>query len=105
MNPGVKTHQILLQIKTITQDTEGNATETWNSWRTVWCQPLPKDGREYYRFSVNNSEITEVFRIDYIAGVNAHQQIQFKNKSFEIISVVDQDERNMELFITCKAVV
>jgi SPP1 family predicted phage head-tail adaptor len=106
MNAGEKTHRLLLQIKSITQDSEGNAVETWNPWRTVWCQPLPKDGREYYRLSVNNSEITEVFKMDYIGGVNAHQRVKFKGRYFEIIGdPINEGERNDTLLITCKGAV
>ena len=105
MNPGELTHQIILQIKSITQDAELNPIETWNDWRTVWASPMPKTGREFYRLSTNNSEITEAFKIRYIAGVNPRQRVKFRNKSFEIIDVMNTEEKNEELILTAKVAV
>lgn len=105
INAGELTHQIILQIKSIFQDSELNPIETWNDWRTIWASPLPKTGREFYRLSTNNSEITEVFKIRYIAGVNPHQRIKFRNKYLEIIDVINTEEKNEEIILTCKGVI
>ena len=105
INPGELTHQIILQIKSITQDAELNSIITWLDWRTVWASPLPKTGREYYRLATNNSEITEAFKIRYIGFMSPHLRIKFRNKYFEIIEVINTDESNTELLLTAKAVV
>ena len=105
MNPGDKTHQLIIQVPTLTQNDEGVSTITWTDWQTVWAQPLKKEGREYFKLSNNNSEITEIFRIDYIGKVSPHHRIKFKCQYYEIISVINEGERNVELLLTCKAVV
>jgi len=105
MNIGELTHQITLQIKTITQDAELNPIETWNDWRTVWASPMPKTGREFYKLATVNSEITEVFKIRYIGGVNPHQRVKFRCKYFEIIEVINEGEKNETLTLTCKGVI
>lgn len=106
MDPGELTHQITIQIKSITQDAELNAVETWHDWRKVWAKPIPKTSREFYRLSTNNSEITEVFEIRYIAGITAHQRIKFRNRYLEIIGdPINEGERNVELLLTCKGAI
>lgn len=105
MNPGTLTHQITIQRKSIAQDAELNAIETWMDWRTVWAQLLPKSGKEYYRLSIVNSEITEAFEMRYISGVSPHQRIKFKGKYLEIIDAINPGEKNLELIITCKGAV
>ena len=106
MNPGELTHQIIIQIKSITQDAELNSIITWLDWRTVWASPLPKTGREYYKLATVNSEITEAFKIRYIAGVNSHQRIKFMNKYLEIIGdPINEGERNISLVLTCKGAI
>ncbi len=106
MRAGELTHQITLQIKSITQDAELNPIPDWADWRTVWAAPMPKTGREFFRLQTNNAEITEVFKIRYIAGVTAHQRIKFKGRYFEIIGdPINEGERNEALLLTCKAVV
>jgi SPP1 family predicted phage head-tail adaptor len=105
MNPGILVHQIIIQIKSISQDAELNAVETWMDWRTLWAQAMPKLGKEYYKLQTINNDITEVFKTRYIAGINPRQRIKFMCKYYEIIDVINTDERNKELLITCKAVV
>lgn len=105
INPGELTHQILIYIKSITQDSELNAIETWTYWRTIWANPIPKTGKEYYKLSAVNSEITEVFKVRYVAGITPYQRIKFKCKYFEIIDVINEGEKNETLLITCKGVV
>ena len=106
MQAGELTHQVTLQIKSITSDAELNSVIAWNDWRTVWATPMPKTGREFYRLSTNNSEITEAFRIRYIAGVNSHQRIKFMNKYLEIIGdPINEGERNISLVLTCKGAI
>ena len=105
MNPGSLTHQIILQIKSITQDAELNSIETWRDWRTVWASPLPKTGREYYKLATVNSEITEAFKTRYIGFISPHLRIKFRNKYYEIIDVINEGERNETLMITAKAVI
>ena len=105
VNPGELTHLIVLQVKSITSDAELNSVIAWNDWRKIWCKPLPKSGREYYKLATVNSEITEAFKIRYIAGVNPHQRIKFRGKLLEMIEVVNEEERNKTLILTAKAVI
>ena len=105
INPGELTHQIILQIKSITQDAELNSIITWLDWRTIWASPLPKTGREYYKLATVNSEITEAFKVRYIGFMSPHLRIKFRNKYFEIIEVINTDESNTELILTAKAVI
>lgn len=105
MNLNDLTHQLTIMIKTISQDAELNAVETWNDWRSFWCGPLPKNGSEYYKMATVNSEITEIFRMRYTAGINPHQRVRFRCKIFEIIDVINVEEKNEELILTCKGAV
>jgi len=105
INPGELTHQIVLQIKSIFQDNELNVIEVWNDWRKIWCKPIPKTGREFFKIQTVNSEITEAFKIRYIAGVNPHQRVRFRGNLLEIIEVINEGERNNTLLLTCKGAI
>ena len=105
MQAGELTHRIIIQAKDITQDAELNPIETWIDWRTLWTSPMPKTGREYYKLATVNSEIEEAFKIRYIAGVNTHQRVKFRDKCFEILGVINTAEKNEEIILTCKAAV
>jgi len=105
INAGELTHQITLQKKSITQDSELNPIETWINWRTLWAQPMPKTGKEYYKLATVNSDITEAFKIRYIGGVSPHLRLLFRCKYFEILDVINTDEKNQEIIITAKVAV
>jgi SPP1 family predicted phage head-tail adaptor len=72
---------------------------------TVWAAAMPKTGREFYRLANVNSEITEVFRIRYNSSVTPHARVKFGGRYFEVISVINPEERNKDLLLTCKGVV
>lgn len=105
INASELTHRISIYVKSIAQDEELNAVETWTEWRTIWAMPIPKTGKEYYKLNTVNSEVTEAFRIRYIAGITPYQRIKFRCKYFEIIEVINEGEKNESLMITCKGVV
>jgi len=106
MRAGELTHQITLQIKSIAQDAELNAVETWADWRTVWAAPLPKAGREFFRLATMNSEIEEVFKIRYMGSVTSRMRVKFRGRYFDIIGPpINPEERNEELLLTCKGVI
>lgn len=106
MNSGKLSHEIEIYVKSISQDAELNAVETWNLWLKIWAEPITATSKEYYRFSNNNTDIDIIFRIRYQAGINSHQRIKFKSVYYEIIGEpINTNERNRELIITCRAVV
>jgi SPP1 family predicted phage head-tail adaptor len=102
---GKLTHQMTIQRQFITQDEELNSISAWVDWRTVWCEPMSHQGKEYYKLQNVNSEIEEAFRIRYMANITQHHRIKFKNKYYEIIDVDNVGQKNIELILSCKAVV
>jgi SPP1 family predicted phage head-tail adaptor len=95
-----------IQFKTITQDTELNPIETWATFKAnVWAEPLQQTSREFYRLSTNNSEITEVFRIRYTAGITARMHFVVCGRTLDIIGEpINEGERNVSLLLACKGI-
>lgn len=103
---GNLTKKITIQSKTVTQDAELNAIETWADWKAVWAEPLDQTSREFYRLSKVNTEITRVFRIRYIAGVTPRQRVKYGAEVLEIIGQPENEgERKVSLLISCKGLV
>lgn len=98
-------NKITILSKTITQDAELNAVESWAEFATPWVEVLSQNSREYYRLATINSEIEEAFKVRYIAGVTPHMRALFKTKAFEIIGVENVEERNKEILLTAKAMI
>jgi SPP1 family predicted phage head-tail adaptor len=99
---GKLTIQITIQSKTIAQDAEGNASAAWSDLKTVWAEPLGKTSREFYRLATNNSEITQIFRVRYAAGITPHMRVKFGGTYLGIIGAENEGERNISLLLICK---
>lgn len=86
-----------------TQNAVG-ATTTWSTFATVWAAISPLSGAEYYTAMQSLSETTHRVTTRYIAGVNTHMRIVSGDREFNIVAIINVDNRNRELDIMCKEV-
>jgi len=93
----------MLQKKSVSKDSESNDVELWIDWRPVWVEPMETTSREFYRLSQQNSEITHVFKVRFMAGIKASHRIRFNNRYLNIIGEpINEGEANQYLLIACK---
>lgn len=106
INAGKLTVQITVQTKTVTQDSELNATESWADTVTVWAEPLEQTSREVYRLRTENPAVSRAFRIRYRTGITAYQRIKFGTEYYSIIGKpINENERGESLLIACEGMV
>ncbi len=105
MEAGKLRTQAILQARTTAKDGEGNAVETWHDLMNLWLEQLEQTGREFYRLSTVNSEITQVFRCRYHPAIDAHKRLKIGGRYFGIIGAEDEGGRHESLLLSCKAVV
>lgn len=90
------------------QDTEneyGEPIQDWTDLKTVWASINPIVGKEYFAAETVNSEISHKIRIRYTEGIKPNMRIKFKERYFNIISVINYQERNVEMQLMCKELV
>jgi SPP1 family predicted phage head-tail adaptor len=104
MNPGKLNKLIVLQKKITNQDAELNPIETWLDIGTIWADVLSQTSSKYYKMATINSEIEAIFQIRY-RKLDPHMRISFRQRQYEIIGIENVDENNVEILISCKAVV
>jgi SPP1 family predicted phage head-tail adaptor len=97
-------NRLILQQKFITQDDSLNPIATWVDSVSIFCQVLPKTGREFYKYQTINNTIETVFKIRYRGNVNEGMRIKFKCKYYEILGIINVEEMNQYLHLTAKAV-
>lgn len=68
----------------------------------VWAGVSPMTGREYEEAQKLRGETTYNVITRYFRGVTADMKILFRNRIFDIISVLNIDERNEQLKIVAK---
>ncbi|MGG7058712.1 phage head closure protein [Clostridium tertium] len=109
INPGELRHRIIIQkLKSPSNDygeIEVNNQETWSDIATVRAGIYPISGKEFFAAETVNSEITHKVKIRYIEGLSPNMRIKFNNRIFSIESIINFQEKNIELQLLCKELV
>lgn len=104
MKIGSLKYRIVLQKKMITEDALKQQTEVWTDFAYVWARIEPLSGREYFAAQQINSEISVRVTIRYLPGITTGTRVVFGGRIFDVLSVVNPEERNISLILMCKEV-
>ncbi|AXM88461.1 head-tail adaptor protein [Anoxybacillus ayderensis G10] len=108
MNPGLFRHRITFQQYDENAVNENGFpledSQRWTDVKTVWAMIKTLQGREYYEAAATQNENTVRFVIRYTSGITPDMRIKYKDRAFEILSVINDDERNIILTIIAKEV-
>lgn len=105
MNPGLFRHRITFQSFNETTNENGFPVQDWTDVKTVWAMIKTLQGREYYEAAATQNENTVRFVIRYTTGINPDMRIKYKERTFEILSIINDDELKKTLTIIAKEVV
>ncbi|MED1419021.1 phage head closure protein [Bacillus smithii] len=109
MNPSKLRHRITFQRYDENATNENGfpleEDQRWQDVKTVWAMVKTLQGREYYAAATTQNENTVRFVIRYTSGINPDMRIKYKKRTFEILTVINDDELNKTLTIICKEVV
>lgn len=106
MKAGKMKRRITLQNLTVTKDTEGIETESWVSlYSNINAEIDPLKGKEYFQAATIGEENTVRFKIRYRSGVTSKLRLLYGSRIFNIRSVIDIEERHVELDLMCEEVV
>ena len=105
MRAGALRHQIWIKGPTITTDANAEVTTAWGTVTVCWAAIEPLRGREWIASGMENSEITAKGWIRYVSGIKPTMQVYYGTRTFEIVSVINPDERNRELELRLKELV
>ena len=105
MNIGKLRHRITLLRQVNEVNDYGASTQTWRTVATVWAEVRPLSGREYFSAQQVQSEVTTQIWLRYIDGIKPSMKVKFGNREFEILSVLNTQERDVSLQLMCKETV
>lgn len=105
INPGEFRHIITFQKLSNIQDDYGAPIEQWNDVLTIRAGIYPLSGREFYAAETVNSEVTHKINMRYMLGLNPDMRIKFGDRYFNIISIINFQERNVMLQLLCKELI
>jgi len=101
---GEMRQRIALQAKTITKS-EGIPQENWTTVATIWAAVEDISGKEYFQAGAMQSEVTTRIKIRYRKGITHSMRVLYGSRVFQILSVIDKDERHRVIELLCKEVV
>ena len=99
-------HLIRLQSRTQVADGMGSTTGVWGdeyeTWAGVWPVALQSRTKELTKDGKLTLEITHKVRIRYRSDVVAGWRVLFGSRTFDILSIINPDERNIILELVCR---
>ena len=109
IDPGKMRHRITFQSFSGAVDTFGDplqgSEDQWNDVATVWAAIDPVSGREFYAAEQSQSEVTHKIRCRYRPGLTTAMRIKLGNRLFQIVSIINWEERGESLLLMCKELV
>lgn len=105
MRPGDLRHSIELQAATNVADGMGGVTSTWATQAAVRSAIWPTSATEQKRAGAPTMTITHTIRIRHYAGLLASWRVKFGTRYFSIVSIVDENEKHVQMDLLCREVV
>ena len=102
MNIGKLRHRITLLRQVNEVNDYGASTQTWKRVATVWADVRPLSGREYFSAQQVQSEVTTQIWLRHIEGIKPTMKVKFGKREFEILSVLNTQERDVSLQLMSK---
>lgn len=102
MEIGRLRHRVALQAYTASRDSFGAETQEWSDTANVWASIEPVSGKEYFSSKQLNAEITTKITIRYLKDISPKMRVVFEGRIYEIISVINFEEKNISLTLMCK---
>lgn len=104
MKIGKLRHRITLQEYIATRDSFGAEVEAWVDIGTVWASIEPLSGREFFAAQQVNAEVSTKITLRYRTGIKPEMRVLFAGRVFEIVSVINLEEKNIQLVLMCEEV-
>lgn len=105
INPGNYRHIITIEKLSENRNEFGEVIKkNWTTFTITRASIRPINGKEFYQAETINSEVTHKLNLRYKPGIKTDMRIKFGARVFEIISVINFEERNVELQIMCKEI-
>jgi len=99
MRSGPLRHWVTIRTYTKSRDSYGAEVETWADFADTWASVEPLIGREYMAAKQVSAEVSHKIRMRYIAGLLPTMKIAWGAREFEIVSILNVQERNTEIVI------
>ncbi len=100
--PSALRHRLVLEQIERVSDEGGGFSESWAAVATLWCDVRPLAGAETVEADRLAGRVSHEIALRYRAGVVPAMRFRDGARVFEIVSVIDVDERRRWLKCLCE---
>ena len=105
MRAGQLRHEITIQSPTVSRGaTFADPQSEWADFAVVAARVQPLTGREFFLNREVHAEVDHRITIRYLAGCDSKKRVLFGARIFQIASVLDLEERHLEMHLMCREV-
>jgi SPP1 family predicted phage head-tail adaptor len=105
VNPGELRHIISFQKLVDSQNEFGEVVNEWVEVAKTRAGVYPISGKEFFSAEKVTSEVSHKLHIRFLPNISPDLRIQFNDRYFHIISVINFQEKNIELQLLCKELI
>lgn len=106
MFAGKLRHRVTVErLSEVQDEASGEMASAWAPIGTFWAQVEPLSGTELFEAKQITPEITHKVTFRYGTNVTPRDRLIHRERYFEIIAALDQDERRRETVASCKELV
>jgi len=95
MRAGTLRHKVIFQQKTVDDNTYGQSIPTWTDQVITYAAIWPTRGIERMEAMKLDNEVTHKIRVRYQKNIHPKMRIKFGERYFNILSIINVDERNI----------
>jgi SPP1 family predicted phage head-tail adaptor len=105
INPGEFRQIVTFQKKSGVKNSYGEIDNTWSDVIKTRAGIYPVSGKEFFAADTVNSEVSHKVNMRYVPGITPDMRIKFGERLFRIISVINFQEKNVELQLLCEELI
>ena len=99
---GALRHRVTLEQPLRAGDGGGGAHVTWSALAQLWASVSPASGSEAVIAEAVSGRISHVITLRFRTDITPAMRLRLGPRVFEILAVIDVDERNRELRCLCR---
>jgi len=105
MRAGRLRQRVTIQEKVVTRNAYGEEVITWADVATVWGSVEPLRGDEFLEFARAGAEVSTRIVLRYRSGIVPEMRVSYDGHTYDVLSVINVEERDKELQLMCRELV
>ena len=105
MRAGGLRNLVSIEKEEHTSNEYGEALSTWIEVKKAWAGIYPARGTEKWQSAERHAKATHEIAIRFVPGITPKHRVRFRQRVFNIISVLNAGERNKQLKIIAEEIV